>query len=158
MALVIREAVPGDAGAMALVLNEIIAIGGTTAYRQPFNVAAIQTIFIAPQRAISCMVALDATRLVGFQSLEWCDPDWPGEDPLPADWTVISTYVDPHRRKSGVGRALFEQTTKAARQAGVRFIAANIRRENQLGQAYYQGVGFSDFHADTELVVKRFAP
>ena len=57
---------------------------------------------------------MEETRLLGFQALEWCDPDWPGDDALPADWAVIATYVDPQARQRGVGRALFAETARAA--------------------------------------------
>ncbi len=143
---------------MAHILNEIISIGGTTAFRQPFDERGIVDTFISPKRAISCFVAIERAQLLGFQALEWCDPNWPGEDPLPADWAVISTYVKPVAHNRGIGRALFARTAKAARQTGVRFIDATIRKENSAGQAFYQAIGFADYRSDAETICKRLAP
>ncbi len=158
MTLEIRLAAQSDAAAMALILNEIISIGGSTAYRKSFDAHGVIDTFISPKRGISCFLAVEGSQVIGFQALEWADPDWPGEDPLPPDWAVIATYVDPKAHKQGVGRALFAQTALAAKDAGVRFIDATIRKENCGGQAYYQGVGFRDYKADAETVSKRYAP
>lgn len=73
MPLMTRAARPDDAEAMARLINEII--GGTTALRQAFDAQGIFSVFIAPNLAISCFVAIDGPQLLGFQALEWCDPD-----------------------------------------------------------------------------------
>lgn len=158
MSLHIRAVQKQDAPAMARILNDIIAIGGTTAYRQPFDEQGISDVFIAPKLAISCFVAIDGTQLLGFQSLEWCNPNSPGDDALPADWALIATYVKSDASGQGVGRKLFTQTAKAAKDAGVHFIDATIRMENTGGQAFYQGVGFTVYRTGKETVSKRFAP
>lgn len=157
MSLEIRPATPQDAGAMAKLINEIIAIGGTTAHAEPFDEAGIIDTFIAPRLAISCFVAVNGSQIVGFQSLEWADPEWPGADPLPADWAVIATYVDPHAHKTGIGRSLFAETAKAAKAAGAVFIDATIRRENKGGQAYYHAMGFRDYREGTATISKRYS-
>lgn len=153
----VRAALPQDASAMARILNEIIEIGGTTAHRERFDEQRIISYFISPKLGISCFVALESEQLLGFQSLDWSDPDWPG-DRLPADWGVIATFVDPHAHKRGAGRALFANTVEAAKKAGVSFIDATIRKENAGGQAFYQGVGFTDYREGPETISKRFAP
>ena len=158
MSLVIRAARRGDAKAMARVLNEIIEIGGTTAHRGAFDGQAIVRDFIAAKFGICCFVAVKGPQLCGFQALEWCDPDWPGDDPLPADWAVIATYVNPRHHRRGVGRGLFEQTVAVAKAAGVRVIDATIRKENHGGQAFYGGIGFQDYRSGPETVSKRFVP
>lgn len=158
MALYVRPAGPKDAGVMAAILNEIISIGGTTAYRQSFDAQGIISEFISPKLGISCFVAIEDSRLLGFQALAWCDPDWPGEDPLPADWAGIATYVAPHAHKKGVGRELFVKTAMAAKESGVRFINAAIRKENTGGLAFYHRMGFADYRASADTISKRFAP
>lgn len=140
---------------MAGILNAIIAIGGTTAHREPFDAARIQREFIAPARGICCFVALDAGAVRGFQALEWSDPDWPGADRLPADWAFISTYVAPGRHRRGIGRDLFDRTRAAARAAGVRFIDACIRLENAGGLAFYDRMGFKEYRRGTQTVSRR---
>ncbi len=158
MSLEIRPATPQDAGAMAKLINEIIAIGGTTAHAEPFDEAGIIDTFIAPRLAIRCFVAVNGSEIVGFQSLEWADPEWPGEDPLPADWAVIATYVDPHAQKMGIGRSLFAETVKSAKAAGAVFVDATIRRENKGGQAFYEAIGFRDYREATATISKLYSP
>jgi ribosomal protein S18 acetylase RimI-like enzyme len=157
MSLEIRPATIQDAGAMAELLNEIVAIGGTTAYAEPFDEAGIVDTFITPRFAISCFVAVNGSKIVGFQSLEWADPEWTGDDPLPSDWAIIATYVDPHAHKMGIGRSLFAETASAAKAAGATFIDATIRRENKGGQAYYQAMGFRDYRDATATISKRYS-
>lgn len=154
----IRAARREDTPAMADILNRIIAIGGTTAHRKAFDTQAIVSTFIEPKLVISCHVAIRGDRLIGFQALEWCDPDWPGDDRLPPDWAVIATYVDPDIQGTGAGRALFGETARAAKEAGVRFIDATVRKENTRGLAYYSKLGFTDYRSSAESVSKRFAP
>lgn len=158
MSMEVRTASSRDSGPMARLINEIIAIGGTTAHRRLFDERRVLAEFIAAKRGICCFVAADGAQILGFQALEWCDPDWPGEDRLPADWAVIGTYVAPGAQGRGIGRALFLETAQAAKTAGVRFIDATIRRENAGGQAFYGSIGFVDYRSGAETVSKRFAP
>jgi ribosomal protein S18 acetylase RimI-like enzyme len=158
MTLTVRRAQEKDMGSMADILNEIIEIGGTTAYRDKFDRQRVEKEFMPARLGISCFVALNGTKVLGFQALLWSDPDWPGDDRLPEDWAVIATYVDPTTQKGGIGRALFAETSQAAKEAGVRFIDATIRKENTGGQRYYQGLGFSDYRSGANSVSKKFAP
>lgn len=151
----IRTATRQDAEAMAEILNRIIAIGGTTAFRQSFDVAGIVNEFIEPARAICCFLAVEEGQITGFQSLVWSDPDWTGPEPLPADWAVIATFVDPQVQSRGTGSDLFRATERAARKAGVHAIDATIRRENTGGLTYYGRMGFADYCADAERISKR---
>ncbi|MEM7497571.1 MAG: GNAT family N-acetyltransferase [Pseudomonadota bacterium] len=154
----IRAATRDHAPAMAALLNRIIDIGGTTGYREPFDAARIVSEFIAPARPLSCVVALDGGRLVGFQALVWCDPDWPEDHRLPADWASIATYVDPDAQGQGIGGGLMAETLRAACDAGAASIDATIRRHNAAGLAYYARMGFEDYRAFPDAVSMRRTP
>ncbi len=156
--LVIRPAKPPDARAMVDLLNAIIARGGTTAHREPFDVDRMIADYIAPARGIACHVAERNGAILGFQALEWTDPDWAGANPLPADWALVATFVAIGAQGGGVGSRLFAATRGAAHAAGVRMIDATIRRENQGGLAYYSRMGFKDYWSDARVVAKRRAP
>lgn len=158
MTIGIREAEDGDAVQMAVILNEIIEIGGLTAHLTRFDAERIRRTFIHPVRRISCFVALDGLQVRGFQALEWSDPEWPGEDRLPADWALVSTFVQPGHHRRGIGKALFKRTAAAAEAAGVRFIDATIRQENARAQAFYGSLGFEEYRRSADAVSKRFAP
>lgn len=69
------------------------------------------------------------------------DPD----DPLPEGWATIGTFARVGLTQRGVGRALFAETLKAARAAGIKVIDATIRADNAGGLAFYARQGFVDY-------------
>ncbi|MEL7526146.1 MAG: GNAT family N-acetyltransferase [Pseudomonadota bacterium] len=158
MTVEVRTALRSDADQMAELINRIISIGGTTAYREAFDGEKIISEFIGPELAICCHVAVVDGKVCGFQALLWADPSWPGEVRLPADWALIATYVDPQTHGKGIGRALFARTAAAARDAGASAIDATIRKENTGGLSYYARMGFVDYRSDEETVSKRYEP
>ncbi len=142
MNLTVRPATPSDAPAMAELINAIIAIGGTTAYEEPFDAARMEAEYIALPQLASCFVAEADGEIVGFQGLmRSFDPD----DPLPDDWATIGTFVRVGLQRSGVGAALFARTVEAAKAAGIAVIDATIRADNTGGLAFYAARGFVDY-------------
>jgi L-amino acid N-acyltransferase YncA len=140
-----RPARPEDAPAMCALLNEIIAVGGTTAYQTPFDVARMTADYIAKKNLIATTVAHDGKALVGFQALSWPEPDNAGADRLPPDWAYIATFVKGGITGRGIGKALFAVTRPAARAAGATAIDATIRADNAGGLRYYSAIGFEDY-------------
>jgi L-amino acid N-acyltransferase YncA len=153
--IVIRRATEADAAEMAALLNAIIRKGGTTAHRNPFSEERMISHYVAAERGISCVVADARGVILGFQALEWCDPDWAKANPLPAEWAVIATFVADGAQGRGVGGRLFVETLAAARKAEVTAIDATIRWENAGGLAYYGGLGFADYRSDAHAISKR---
>lgn len=154
--LALRPAAPADAPAMAELLNAIIAVGGSTAHRTPFSAGGLEATYIRPSRRISCFVASAEGALLGFQALEWADPEWPAAYRRPEGWATIATYVGAAARGGGVGRALFAETVAAARAAGAAAIDATILAENTGGLAFYGGLGFTEYQRIDDRVRKRF--
>lgn len=127
---------------MAELINVIIAIGGTTAYEEPFDAASMDAAYISLPQLVSCFVAEDDGEIVGFQGLmRSFDP----EDPLPDGWATIGTFARVGLTQRGVGGALFAATLKAAREAGIAVIDATIRADNAGGLAFYARQGFVDY-------------
>lgn len=141
--MIVRPATPADAPAMTALQNEIIAIGGTTAYQQPRSEDEVREDYITAPEAICCLVALDADGLIGFQAVG----RWPG---LPDGWADIGTFVSPSRQRSGAGAALFAATVLAARSAGIVTLNATIRADNAPGLGYYARRGFRDYGSDPD--------
>ena len=81
----IRRAGPLDSGAIAELLNEIIAIGGTTAYVEPFSTAAMSD-RITASNSVWHLAENDAGALMGVQ---WFIP----HPDIPADSASIATFV-----------------------------------------------------------------
>lgn len=142
MSVTVRAAVPADAAAMAELLNEVIAAGGTTAYEEPFDAASMDAHYISLPGLVSCTIAEMDGRIVGFQGLFW--PHDEG-DPFPDGWAIIATFARRGMTGGGIGRAMFQRTRAEAMAAGVRTIDATIRADNSGGLTYYSRMGFTDY-------------
>lgn len=138
----IRRAQAQDAEAMADVLNAIIAIGGTTAHERPKDASQVCLDYITGPDVLSCVVAEDQGRLLGWQSVGI----WQG-DPH------IGTFVQPGVQARGVGVALFAATRAELVATDTRYIIAHIRADNVPGLAYYARIGFSDIGADPDFAL-----
>lgn len=137
--ITVRPAIPLDASSMARLLNEIIAIGGTTALVT--SVASddlVASMADAPDQSAWHVALNEAEQVVGFQ---WIQPS----DQLPPDAAEIATFVQVGHTGLGIGSALFNATTKAAKAMGYVWIRANIRSDNEGGLTYYQSRGFRDY-------------
>jgi L-amino acid N-acyltransferase YncA len=139
--LAIRAAQPAHAPAMAELINEIIAIGGTTAYEDPFDAATMEAEYISLPHLVSCFVAELDGEIVGFQGLMTAYDDFD----LPENWATIGTFTRVGSDRRGIGRALLARTLAAARAAGIATIDATIRADNAAGLAFYSRQGFVDY-------------
>jgi L-amino acid N-acyltransferase YncA len=150
MNLTTRRATPANAEEMAALINEIIRIGGTTAYEVPFDREALDHEFISSPAVIACTLAESEGVLLGFQVLLSALED----EPMPSGWGAIGTYARVGHTGSGVGRALFEETQKAARTAGIHTIDATIRADNVGGLTFYDRLGFVDYDRKVGVPLK----
>lgn len=139
--LTTRRARPEDAGALTDLLNEIIAIGGSTAYEDPFTPEKMRSGYIGADNTVACTVAEREGQIAGFQTLFRVTD---GKD-LPAGWGYIATFVRVGVTGGGIGRTLFGETLKAAEAAGIPTIDATIRADNSSGLGYYGRMGFTDY-------------
>ncbi len=133
----IRPATPDDAAELADLINEIIAIGGTTAWQTKFTPASFVEHYIAGPDCLSCVVA-EADRLYGFQGLS-------RSKTLPANWADIGSFARVAPKLPGVGAALFAATKTKARELGLVAINAQIRADNKPGLGFYSKMGFVDY-------------
>lgn len=137
--MIIRPAHDLDAGEMAALLNEIIAIGGTTALTGETSREDILGWMSGPRTEAAWHVAeTEEGEILGFQYIR------PNAD-LPPEAVNIATFAKPGRQGLGIDSKLFEATRKAARDLGYAWINADIRADNESGLAYYQSRGFEDY-------------
>ncbi len=141
--MIIRRAIPADAPAMADLLNEIIAIGGTTAHETAKSAEAVRCDYVDGPDVLSAVVAEDGGRVIGWQSVGL----WQGE-------AHIGTFVQPGLQAKGAGAAMFALTCDIVRATGQRAIIASIRADNLPGLAYYARIGFVDFAHEPEFALK----
>ena len=136
----VRAAKADDAAPLARLINQIIAIGGTTAHETPFDAETFAQAYLTGPDALCCHVAETAAGQppLGFQTLSR-HPD------LAPDWGDIGTFARTEPKVAGVGTALFATTQVAALDLGLCTIFAVIRADNAGGRAYYSRMGFVDW-------------
>ncbi len=147
----IRPAFLKDTAQMAILLNEIIAIGGSTAFEDPISADDLAGWYLNSD-AYCCHVAIDsAGDVAGYQALERTDAYGPniGE---------ISTFARQTAPVKGVGTALFDATKARAKAAGLTAINAKIRADNTGGLAYYTKMGFQDHSVTPGVPLKDGTP
>jgi GNAT superfamily N-acetyltransferase len=127
----IRPVAAADAPALASLLNEIIARGGTTAFQRSFTPQRLAEFMLVGRSVICCFVAEESDgALGGFQSLV-------RSEHLPNDVGDIATFSQ-----------LFAATRAEARRQGPTAINATIRADNFGGLAFYNRLGFTDHSID----------
>ncbi|WP_421988606.1 GNAT family N-acetyltransferase [Roseococcus sp.] len=142
----IRQVREADAPALAALLNEVIARGGTTALEEPFTPEGLSAAMLTGPDVICCFVAEDAAgSLVGFQSLT-------RSAQLPVGFGDIGTFTRVGHVQKGTGSRLFVATQRAAGERALTTINATIRADNVGGLAFYGRLGF------TEHSVRRAVP
>ncbi len=135
----VRPTTRADAPALADLLNEIIAAGGTTAYEAPFAPDAFAEAHIDGPAVITSVMAEDEDgRAMGFQILL-------RSEKLGPEWGDIGTFARRGVTARGIGSALFAATRMAAVAAGLTTLNATIRADNSGGLAFYSRMGFVDY-------------
>ena len=141
----VRKAEYGDIKEMSNILNEIINEGGLTLQNSITTPVDFKRDYFTNPFSLCNHVATQGTKIIGFQFLEWSDPNWSGIDKLPSDWGLIATYVSKNVRGLGVGKQLFEATRLASNDKGMCSISATINSTNKGAIAYYQSLGFCEY-------------
>ncbi|QXT40155.1 GNAT family N-acetyltransferase [Gymnodinialimonas ceratoperidinii] len=135
--MIIRPAHDLDAGEIAALLREIIAIGGTTAITGEINRSDILAWMARPGGAWH-VAETEEGEILGFQYLA-------PNSALPPEAVNIATFAKPGKQGLGIGSKLFQATRETARALGYLWINADIRADNESGLAYYQSRGFEDY-------------
>lgn len=135
--MIIRKATPDDAAEITDILNEIIRIGGTTAYQSERTPEYFLPFIGSDDPKVFIHVAEADQKIHGCQYMEPFDPP---DDHLGG----IATFARPGGTQRGVGTELFRKTLAASRAAGYQDIVAVIRADNTGGLAYYTKMGFRD--------------
>ena len=140
--ITVRPTTMADLPGLRALLNEIIAVGGTTAIETPLSEVEFADHYLRGDRFICCHTAMaDNGILLGFQALE-TNPK------LHDDWADIATFARAQPKTPGVGSALFPDTLAVARAQGYVAINATIRADNTGGLAYYDKMGFETYKVD----------
>lgn len=148
----VRPTTSADGVALRQILNDIIAIGGTTALETPLSIAAFDEYFLTGRDCIACFTAESSEgKAVGFQSLT-------RNPQLPEDWADIATFTQRTPPMPGAGTALFQKTAAFAREFGLVAINATIRADNYAGIPYYEKMGFRTYKIMPDMPLKNGMP
>ena len=138
----VRPANENDSKALRLIINEIIEIGGTTAFESKLNENQFKSYFLTGENCLCCYLAEDGKGLIlGFQSFSH-------HKDLPNNWVDIATIARIEPKVRGVGTKLFQGTAEFSRRSNIECINATIRADNDSGLRYYSKMGFVDYSVD----------
>ena len=130
MTFTVRNLTRGDIPACLVIINHTIALGGSTAYEEPYTETALGDHYI--DDAATANVVLHGDRVVGFQSSFEVEPGV----------YSIGSFTDQQNPARGAGKALMEKTIADCRALGGSSIIAKITEDNTGGLAYYSKMGF----------------
>ena len=146
MTVTIRPVTDADYAQMTELLNEIIEVGGTTAYLKPISVQDMQKWVSRGGDMASWHVAEEGGTILGFQ---WAEP----HDQLPDEAASAATFVRIGTVGKGIGTKLFEATTTKMRALGFVWLNASIRSDNESGLSYYSKMGFKDWLVEPDAAL-----
>ena len=134
--IVIRKATEADVGQIA----EILVEDWKRAYRGIMDSAfldamsAEQRYPIELQRYQKYTVAADGQIILGYAWNEMIEEET-------ADCEIVALYVRYDRRKSGIGRMLFQNAMNSFRAAGKKTMIVWCLKENQEARKFYERMG-----------------
>ena len=141
----VRIAGSNDIIEMSNVLNDIIIEDGSTLHNRIFTATEFEKYFFKNRFAICSHVAAQGDAIIGFQFLEWSDPNWSGIDKLPSNWGLIATYISKTSRRLGAGKKLFGATKSYASKIKMCSINATISSFNKGAITFYDSLGFYEY-------------
>lgn len=148
--MIVRRAIREDIPQMVTILNEIIAIGGTTAYQDPVDAPYFEKLVLSKDPQVFIHIAATGSLVEGFQ--------WIAPNAESTDLATIATFARPGTTQRGIGTALFAATKAAAKEAGFIEIDATIRADNTGGLAYYTKMGFAEHSVSKAVPLKDGTP
>ncbi len=140
--LTARDMTLADVPMCVAIVNHTIALGGTTAYEEPFSDAGFADHYLEEPPVAN--VVLFGERLVGFQSAF----------DVGDGFYSIGSFTDQRDPVLGAGRVIFEKTLADCRALGGVAILAKITSDNTGGLAYYTRMGFVDWKVERAAMTR----
>jgi len=137
----LREAVKGDAGPIADLLNPIIRAGKYSRMDAELSAEDMAGWIrgVSGQGVFNVAVCGESGLVLGFQSVEPVSTS----DRALRHVGEISTFVSPASHRQGVGRRLTGVTLEGARKQGFFKIIATVRADNPEAVSFYRDQGFN---------------
>ncbi|MEM1237280.1 MAG: GNAT family N-acetyltransferase [Pseudomonadota bacterium] len=147
--ITLREAWVDDVADIATMLADLRDAGLRT---RPCDPEFVRSHYVSNPGGIRCTLAFAGDQLCGLQALTRAQAGNPYGAPV--GWGIIGTHVSPSAGRKGIGRALFTDTARAARDAGLEGVEAFIGADNAMGLGYYGAMGFETVREVDGAVVK----
>jgi L-amino acid N-acyltransferase YncA len=129
-----------DAAGVADVLNSVILEGRYTALTGHWTPEAEQAFLQGLRPRSEVFVAETDGCIAGFQVIE----PFVSYTSTMEHVAHMGTYVHAGLRRRGIGRSLAQATLAFARQQGYEKVVIYVMADNELGLAYYRGLGFEE--------------
>jgi L-amino acid N-acyltransferase YncA len=132
-----RDATPADAAACAAIYEPYVLDTAITFELRPPSAEEMAARIAASQSAHAWLVLEDDSRVVGYA--------YGGPlNPRPAyRWSCeVSVYVEPGRRRSGAGRALYQELFERLADRGLRTAVAGMTLPNPASEGLHRAMGF----------------
>jgi L-amino acid N-acyltransferase YncA len=134
----VRDATPADAAACAAIYAPYVTDTAISFESQPPTADQMSERITAAQRTHAWVVLEDGGRVVGYAY------GGPHKDRAAYRWTCeVSVYLEPGRRRSGAGRALYEALFERLAARGYRMLVAGMTLPNPASEGLHRAVGFA---------------
>ena len=134
---VVRDATPQDAAACAAVYAPYVRDTAVSFETEPPSAAELADRIATAQEAHAWLVLEDGGRVVGYAY------GGPFKARDAYRWTCeVSVYLEPGRRRSGGGRALYEALLHRLTERGYRTVVAGMTLPNDASAALHRALGF----------------
>jgi L-amino acid N-acyltransferase YncA len=134
---VVRDAGPEDAGTCAAIYAPCVTDTVITFETHPPTDADMAGRIAAAQRTHAWLVLEDDGRVVGYAY------GGPYKDRPAYRWSCeVSVYLEPGRRRTGGGRALYEALLERLTERGFRTAVAGMTLPNDASEGLHRALGF----------------
>jgi phosphinothricin acetyltransferase len=137
VAMLVREAVESDAAACAAIYAPYVLDTAVTFESEPPSTAEMAARIAAAARTHAWLVLADAGRVVGYAY------GGPYKARAAYRWACeVSVYLEPGRRRTGGGRALYEALLRQLADRGFRTAIAGMTLPNDASVGLHAALGF----------------
>ncbi len=134
---VIRDASAADAEACAAIYAPYVRDTAISFESEPPSAEAVAGRIAAAQRAHAWLVLEDGGRVVGYAY------GGPYKERDAYRWSCeVSVYLEPGRRRTGSGRALYDALLDRLAERGFRTVVAGIALPNEASVRLHRAMGF----------------
>ena len=136
--VLIRDAVPADAARCAEVYAPYVTVGAVSFELEPPSATEMAERIARAQAGHAWLVAEVDGRVVGYAyGGEWMSR-------AAYRWScTVSVYLEPGRRRTGLGRALYEALFARLADRGYRTLLAGVTMPNPASEGLHRALGFT---------------